>query len=83
MNRVQDAGHEVHLSPIMDLHNGEIVAYQMKRRPVFDLVRGMLDQSIKTLSPAASRAAACRQANLRHHGHPAPARTVPCSSTCF
>jgi transposase InsO family protein len=33
----------------MDLYNGEIVAYQMKRRPVFDLVGEMLDQAIKKL----------------------------------
>ena len=30
----------------------------------------------------ASRAATCPRADLRHHGHPAPARTAPCSSTC-
>ena len=54
----------------MDLHTGEIVACQMKRRPVLDLVSKMLDQSIKTLSPATSCAATCHHANLRHHGAP-------------
>ncbi|WP_425509187.1 IS3 family transposase [Xanthomonas cannabis] len=44
-------GMTLYLSPIMDLYNGEIVAYQMKRRPVFDLVGQMLDQAIKKLSP--------------------------------
>ncbi|TPD88814.1 IS3 family transposase [Stenotrophomonas maltophilia] len=44
-------GMKLYLSPIMDLYNGEIVAYQMKRRPVFDLVGEMLDQAIKKLSP--------------------------------
>jgi len=44
-------GRKLYLSPIMDLYNGEIVAYQMKRRPVFDLVGEMLDQAIKKLSP--------------------------------
>ncbi|WOB48040.1 IS3 family transposase [Xanthomonas hydrangeae] len=46
-------GMKLYLSPIMDLYNGEIVAYQMKRRPVFDLVGQMLDQAIKKLSPDA------------------------------
>jgi putative transposase len=44
-------GMKLYLSPIMDLYNGEIVAYQMKRRPVFDLVGQMLDQAIQKLSP--------------------------------
>jgi putative transposase len=44
-------GMKLYLSPIMDLYNGEIVAYQMKRRPVFDLVGQMLDQAIKKLPP--------------------------------
>nr|WP_230110424.1 IS3 family transposase [Stenotrophomonas lactitubi] len=44
-------GMKLYLSPIMDLYNGEIVAYQMKRRPVFDLVSQMLDQAIEKLSP--------------------------------
>lgn len=44
-------GMKLYLSPILDLYNGEIVAYQMKRRPVFDLVGEMLDQAIKKLSP--------------------------------
>ncbi|WVL55504.2 IS3 family transposase [Xanthomonas nasturtii] len=46
-------GMKLYLSPIMDLYNGEIVAYQMKRRPVLDLVGQMLDQAIKKLSPDA------------------------------
>ncbi|PPU62298.1 IS3 family transposase [Xanthomonas pisi] len=46
-------GMKLYLSPIMDLYNGEIVAYQMKRRPVLDLVGQMLDQAIKQLPPDA------------------------------
>jgi putative transposase len=44
-------GMKLYLSPIMDLYNGEIVAYQIKRRPVFDLVGQMLDEAIKKLLP--------------------------------
>lgn len=46
-------GMKLYLSPIMDLYNGEIVAYQMNRRPVLDLVGQMLDQAIKQLPPNA------------------------------
>jgi len=31
-------GEKLYLSPILDLYNGEIIAYEMNRRPVFDLV---------------------------------------------
>ena len=44
-------GMKLYLSPIMDLYNGEIVAYQIKRQPVFDLVGQMLEEAIKKLSP--------------------------------
>jgi putative transposase len=44
-------GTKLYLSPIMDLYNGEIVAYQTSRRPAFDLVRQMLDQALRGLSP--------------------------------
>src|SRR2546427_7362523 len=42
---------KLYLSPIMDLYNGEIVAYQIKRQPVFDLVGQMLEEAISKLSP--------------------------------
>lgn len=44
-------GMKLYLSPIMDLYNGEIVAYQIKRQPVFDLVGQMLEEAISKLSP--------------------------------
>lgn len=47
----QVRGQKLYLSPIMDLCNGEIVAYQMTRRPVFDLVGQMLDQAVQKLAP--------------------------------
>ena len=42
-------GEKLYLSPVLDLYNGEIVAYQMSRRPTFELVRGMLHKAIGRL----------------------------------
>lgn len=42
-------GQKLYLSPIMDLYNGEIVAYQTSRRPVFSLVKRMLQQAFARL----------------------------------
>ncbi len=36
------SGEKLYLSPVMDLHNGEIIAFETARRPVFKLVRNML-----------------------------------------
>ena len=36
-------GEKLYLSPIMDLYNGEIVAYQMSRTAHFSLVDDMLE----------------------------------------
>jgi len=35
-------GEKLYLSPVMDLYNGEIVAFKTASRPTFDLVGGML-----------------------------------------
>lgn len=35
------AGQKLYLSPVMDLHNGEIVAFETARRPDFKLVQKM------------------------------------------
>ncbi|WP_366520260.1 IS3 family transposase [Robbsia andropogonis] len=37
------------LSPVLDLYNGEIVAYQMARRPLFDMVGNMLKKAFGRL----------------------------------
>ena len=42
-------GQRLYLSPVMDLYNGEIVAYQMSERPVFELVSGMLRKALTKL----------------------------------
>jgi putative transposase len=42
-------GEKLYLSPVMDLYNGEIVAYQMERRPSFELVSSMLKKALARL----------------------------------
>jgi len=45
-------GQKLYLSPVMDLYNGEIVAYETSQRPVFTLVSTMLRKAFKRLSPS-------------------------------
>lgn len=45
------AGEKLYLSPILDLYNGEIVAFETNRRPVFHLVDSMLKKALARLSP--------------------------------
>jgi putative transposase len=44
-------GQKLYLSPVMDLYNGEIVAYQLDQRPSFELVAGMLKKALAKLGP--------------------------------
>ena len=43
------AGEKLYLSPVMDLFNGEIVAFETARRPTFGLVANMLDKALRQL----------------------------------
>ena len=45
-------GQKLYLSPVMDLYNGEIVAWQMERRPLLRLVTAMLKKAFSRLKPA-------------------------------
>jgi putative transposase len=45
-------GEKLYLSPVMDLYNGEIVAYETSRRPVFKLVGAMLRKALARLKPS-------------------------------
>jgi len=45
------AGEKLYLSPILDLYNSEIVAYETSRRPVFELVGSMLKKALAKLAP--------------------------------
>ncbi len=42
-------GDKLYLSPVMDLYNGEIVAYAMQKRPCFSLVAAMLGKALRKL----------------------------------
>ncbi|MBB5421578.1 putative transposase [Paraburkholderia atlantica] len=42
-------GEKLYLSPVMDLYNGEIVAWQTARRPCFELVSNMLKKAVPQL----------------------------------
>ena len=42
-------GHELYLSACMDFYNGEISAHRMAKRPVFELVSGMLEAALSRL----------------------------------
>lgn len=44
-------GKKLHLSPVMDLFNGEIVAYATSRRPLFTMISAMLNRAFARLSP--------------------------------
>lgn len=42
---------KLYLSPVLDLYNGEIVAYEIARRPVFAMVTTMLRKAFRRLAP--------------------------------
>jgi transposase InsO family protein len=44
-------GEKLYLSPVLDLYNGEIVAFEMNRRPEFKLVTAMLTKAFARLGP--------------------------------
>jgi putative transposase len=43
-------GEKLYLSPILDLFNGEIIAYNIQSRPTYELVSKMLDEALICLS---------------------------------
>lgn len=48
--RVQGKGAEPVSSPVMDLYNGEILAYQINRRPEIKMISTMLEQAFERLN---------------------------------
>lgn len=44
-------GQKLYLSPILDLYNGEIVAFETARRPLFKMIGGMLRRGFSRLGP--------------------------------
>lgn len=45
------AGQKLYLSPVLDMYNGEIIAYQMNTRPKFELVSKMIKKAFAKLRP--------------------------------
>lgn len=45
------AGKKLYLSPVLDLYNGEIVAFETAERPKFELVSSMLKKALAQLGP--------------------------------
>jgi putative transposase len=43
------AGEKLYLSPVLDLYNGEIIAFETAKRPKFDLVAVMLKKALSKL----------------------------------
>jgi putative transposase len=43
-------GEKLYLSPILDLYNGEIIAFNIEKRPVYRLVSKMLDKALESLN---------------------------------
>lgn len=43
------AGEKLFLSPVLDLYNGEIIAFETNRRPQFDMVTSMLTKAFSRL----------------------------------
>ena len=45
------SGEKLYLSPVMDLFNGEIIAFETARRPAYELVGVMLKKALAKLKP--------------------------------
>lgn len=46
------SGEKLYLSPILDLFNGEIVSYEIARRPLLKMVTKMLESAFQRLMPS-------------------------------
>lgn len=44
-------GNKLYLSPLLDLYNGEIISFEMSRRPEFKMVSSMVEKAIAKLRP--------------------------------
>lgn len=43
------AGEKLYLSPVVDLYNGEVIAFETSRRPVFEMVNSMVKKAFAKL----------------------------------
>jgi putative transposase len=44
-------GNKLYLSPVIDLFNGEVIAYAMSERPLMKMMNHMLDRALRQLAP--------------------------------
>lgn len=51
MTEFSVGGQKLYLSPILDLYNGEIVAFETARRPLFKMIGAMLHRAFARLDP--------------------------------
>ena len=51
MTEFNVGGEKLYLSPIIDLFNAEVIAFQTQRRPHYGLVKDMLTQALTRLKP--------------------------------
>src|SRR5476649_589937 len=49
VTEINVAGEKLYLSPVMDLYNGEIIAFETAKRPAFELVGSMLKKALAKL----------------------------------
>jgi putative transposase len=42
-------GEKLYLSPVLDLYNGEIIAYEISHRPVFKMITNMMEKAVLRL----------------------------------
>jgi putative transposase len=68
------ADQRLYLSPVMDLYNGEIVAYQTSARPVLAMVTTMLNKAFRRLRPGETPLLHSDQG--WHYRHPAYQRLL-------
>lgn len=60
---------KLYLNPIMDLYNGEVIAFEMKKRPTLNLVTEPLQKAIKTIKKNAIYRATIHSDQGWHYQH--------------
>lgn len=67
---------KLYLNPILDLYNGEIVAFEIRKRPTLDLVMGPLKETIEVLKNHATYRTTIHSDQGWHYQHNQWVRTL-------
>lgn len=67
---------KLYLSPILDLYNGEIISFRIKKRPTLDLVMEPLDEAIEIIKNHASYRTTIHSDQGWHYQHNRWVRTL-------